>query len=53
MDNSTYLQPLQPANRKNRQRSGRYGKERLKNRNYARDPITLLPMGKAFCRRRE
>ena len=41
---STYLQPLQPPNRLTHQRPDRY--ERLKTKNYARDPITLLPMGK-------
>ena len=43
-DNSTYLQPLQPTNRLNRQRPSRYDEKRLKTKNYARDPITLLPI---------
>ena len=45
-DNFAYLQPLQPTNRLNSQRQGRYDEKRLKTKNYARDPITLLPMGK-------
>ena len=44
-------------NRLLRQRPGRYDEDRLQTKNYARDPITLLPMGKdllqkttsAFC----
>ena len=45
--NSTYLQPLQPSTeRLSRQRPGRFGENHLKSKNYARDPITLLPMGK-------
>ena len=42
--NSTYLQPLQPSTE--RQRPGRFGENHLQSKNYARDPITLLPMGK-------
>ena len=44
--NSTYRQPLQPSNKLTPQRQGRYDEERVKTKNYARDPITLLPMGK-------
>ena len=45
-DNSSYFQPLQPANKPTRQRQGRFAEDRLQSKNYARDPITLLPMGK-------
>ena len=46
-DNSSYLQPLQPSNeRLTRQRPGRFGENHLQTKNYARDPIALLPMGK-------
>ena len=45
-DNSTYLQPLQSANRLTQQRPGRYDESRLKTKNYARKTVTLLPMGK-------
>ena len=45
-DNSSYFQPLQPANKVTRQRPGRFAEDRLQSKNYARDPITLLPMGK-------
>ena len=45
--NSTYLQPLQATNdRLARQRPGRFGENHLQSKNYARNPITLLPMGK-------
>ena len=45
--NSTYLQPLQPSTeRLTRQRPGRFRENHLQSKNYARDPITLLPMGK-------
>ena len=44
-DNSTHLQPLQPTSRLTRQRPGRFDEDRLQTKNYARDPITLLPMG--------
>ena len=45
--NSTYLQPLQATNeRLARQRPGRLGENHLQSTNYARNPITLLPMGK-------
>ena len=46
-DESSYLQPLQTINeRLTRQRPGRFGENQLQTRIYARDPITLLPMGK-------
>ena len=45
-DNSSYFQPLQPANKLTRQRPGRFAEDRLQSKNYTRDPITLLPMGK-------
>ena len=45
-DNSSYFQPLQPADKLTRQRPGRFAEDRLQTKNYARDPITLLPMGK-------
>ena len=46
-NNSTYLQPFQPSiERLTRQRPGRFGENHLQSKNYARDPITLLPMGK-------
>ena len=45
-DNSSYFQSLQPANKPTRQRQGRFAEDRLQSKNYARDPITLLPMGK-------
>ena len=46
-NNSSYLQPLQPANeRLTRQRPGRFGENHLQTKNYARDLITLLPMEK-------
>ena len=45
--NSTYLQPLQATNeRLARQRPGRFRGSHLQSKNYARNPITLLPMGK-------
>ena len=45
--NSAYLQPLQPSTeRLTRQRPGRFVENLLQLKNYARDPITLLPMGK-------
>ena len=45
--NSTYLQPLQATNdRLAPQRPGRFGANHLQSKNYARNPITLLPMGK-------
>ena len=45
--NSSYLQPLQATNeRLARQRPGRFGENHLQSKNYARNPITLLPMGK-------
>ena len=45
--NSTYLQPLQATNdRLARHRPGRFGENHLQSKNYARNPITLLPMGK-------
>ena len=45
--NSTYLQPLQATNdRLARQRRGRFGENHLQSKNYARNPITLLPMAK-------
>ena len=44
---STYLQPLQATNeRLARQRPGRFGESHLQSKNYARNPITLLPLGK-------
>ena len=44
---STYLQPLQATNeRLARQRPGRFGESHLQSKNYAWNPITLLPMGK-------
>ena len=47
IDNSSYLQLLQPTNeRLIRQRTGRFAENQLQTKNYARDPITLLPMGK-------
>ena len=45
-DNSTYLQPLQWTSRLTRQRPERFDEDRMQTKNYARDPITLLPMGK-------
>ena len=46
-DNSSYLQPLQPTNERfTRQRPGRFAENQLQTKNYARDRITLLPMGK-------
>ena len=45
-DNSTYLQPLQSISRLTRQRRGRFEEDRLQTKNYAKDPITLLPMEK-------
>ena len=45
-DNSSYFQPLQPANKLTRQRPGRFAEDRLQRKNYPRDPITLLPMEK-------
>ena len=46
-DDSTYLQPLQTISEQlTRQRPGRFGENQLQTKNYARDPITLLPMGK-------
>ena len=45
-DNSTYLQPLQPTNRLTCQQLARFAEDRLQTKNYARDPITLLSMGK-------
>ena len=45
-DNSSNFQPLQPANKLSRQRPSRFAEDRLQSKNYARDPITLLPMGK-------
>ena len=45
--NSTYMQPLQTTNeRLARKRPGRFGENHLQSKNYARNPITLLPMGK-------
>ena len=45
--NSTYLQPLQATNKRlARQRLGRFGESHLQSKNYARNPITLVPMGK-------
>ena len=44
--NSSYTQPLQPANKLTSQRPGRFAEDRLQTKNYGRDPITLLPMGK-------
>ena len=45
--NSTYMQPLQTTiERLARQRPGRFGENHLQSKNYARNPITLLPMGK-------
>ena len=41
------MQPLQTTNeRLARQRPGRFGENHLQSKNYARNPITLLPMGK-------
>ena len=46
-DNSSYLQPIQNmSERLTRQRPGRFAENQLQTKNYARDPITLLPMGK-------
>ena len=46
-DNSSYLQPIQNiSERFTRQRPGRFAENQLQTKNYARDPITLLPMGK-------
>ena len=45
-DSSTYLQPLQSISRLTRQRPDRFEEDRLQSKNYARDPIKLLPMGK-------
>ena len=46
-DDSSYLQPLQTiSERLTRQRPGRFAENQLQAKNYARDPITLLPMGK-------
>ena len=50
-DNSSYFQPLQPAKSLTRQRPGRFVEDRLQSKNYARDPITLLPMGKDLLQR--
>ena len=44
---STYMQPLQTTNERfARQRPGRFGENHLQSKHYARNPITLLPMGK-------
>ena len=52
--NSTYLQPLQATNeRLTRQRPGRFGESHLQSKNYARNPITLLPWGKTYCKKPE
>ena len=46
-DDSSYLQPLQAMSKRHtRQRPGRFAKNQLQTKNYARDPITILPMGK-------
>ena len=46
-DNSSYLQPIQDmSERFTRQRPGRFAENQLQTKNYARDPITLLQMGK-------
>ena len=46
-DNLSYLQPSQPTNERIiRQRPGRFAENQFQTKNYARDPITLLPMGK-------
>ena len=46
-DNSSYLQPIQNiSERFTRQRPGRFAENQLPTKIYARDPITLLPMGK-------
>ena len=46
-DDSSYLQPLQAMSKRHtRQRPGRFAENQLQTNNYARDPITILPMGK-------
>ena len=46
-EDSSYHQPLQTiSERLTRQRPGRFGENQLQTKNYARDSITLLPMGK-------
>ena len=50
-DNSTQLKPRQPANRLTRQGPGRYDEKRLRTKNYAKDPVTMLPMGKDLLQR--
>ena len=44
-DNSSYFQPLQPANKLTRQRPGRFAEDSLQTKNCKR-PITLMPMRK-------
>ena len=45
-NNSTYLQTLQSISRLTWQRPGSNDEDRLQIKNYERDPITFLPMGK-------